>query len=401
MSAFIEVFMDWFDLYELRNFGIHTDIEHYTQAINTSQDFLVEAVTNITEGEALEIALHLHKKDDEVVTKKYETYVTNGTISDKFRIEDLVSEANVDINDIAAISAVAHYEDQEFKSNNAIITRILQSKEFKHNGVLNDMAEKRVHKAYKKTTQIKEDKEVKLLQKALKKMKINTTIDGKYGNDTKSAVETFQSNYKPTHQIHTQYNWLENADGIVGRNTLLAMDEALVERWEYVEPEVSFPLAFVPVESYKEGMRKFGSNRASGKRKHAGCDLYAPVGSKIFALDDGVILEHKSFYLNTNQITIKHTNFIARYGEVKPNGKGIVKGLKVGSKVKKGQHIGYVGELVFASGTRMSMLHLELYSGTAKGPLTDRKNLPYQRRSDLIDPTSILDKAKNILPRNQ
>ena len=48
-----------------------------------------------------------------------------------------------------------------------------------------------------------------------------------------------------------------------------------------------------------------------------------------------------------------------------------------------------------------STVPLELYSGTAKGPLTDRKDLPYQRRSDLIDPTSILDKAKNILPRNQ
>jgi len=42
----------------------------------------------------------------------------------------------------------------------------------------------------------------------------------------------------------------------------------------------------------------------------------------------------------------------------------------------------------------MSMLHLELYKGTAFGRLTNRKNRPYQRRSDLINPTPYLDKAK-------
>jgi hypothetical protein len=42
----------------------------------------------------------------------------------------------------------------------------------------------------------------------------------------------------------------------------------------------------------------------------------------------------------------------------------------------------------------MSMLHLELYSGDKTGPLTDRGNQPYMRRTDLIDPTPILDEAK-------
>jgi len=41
----------------------------------------------------------------------------------------------------------------------------------------------------------------------------------------------------------------------------------------------------------------------------------------------------------------------------------------------------------------MSMLHLELYSGKVTGPLTNPSNKPYLRRSDLIEPTSILDKA--------
>lgn len=159
---------------------------------------------------------------------------------------------------------------------------------------------------------------------------------------------------------------------------------------------ISFPLSFIPKESYKTGARKFASNRSKG-RKHAGCDLYAPVGTHIYAMEDGEIIAHRGFYLNTNQIIVKHESFIARYGEVKPNGKGIVSGLKVGSKVKKGQHIGYVGELVFESGTIMSMLHLELYKGSSSGKLSNNL-FPYKRRSDLINPTEILDEAQKNLP---
>jgi len=181
----------------------------------------------------------------------------------------------------------------------------------------------------------------------------------------------------------------------------LEVDDGCGEKIEEVEEsidDICFPLAFIPKESYITGARKFGSNRSKG-RKHAGCDLYAPIGTKIYAMADGEIIAHREFYLNTNQIIVKHKNFIARYGEVRPNGKGIVSDLKVGSKVKKGQHIGYVGKLVFESGTVMHMLHLELYTSAISGStLTVKANKPYQRRSDLINPTEILNKAKNNLP---
>src|SRR5690606_16365254 len=36
-----------------------------------------------------------------------------------------------------------------------------------------------------------------------------------------------------------------------------------------------FPLPIKATADYKSGMRSFGSNRSSGKRKHAGADLYA------------------------------------------------------------------------------------------------------------------------------
>ena len=48
--------------------------------------------------------------------------------------------------------------------------------------------------------------------------------------------------------------------------------------------------------------------------------------------------------------------------------------------------IAYVGKMYVDS-----MLHFELYEGTGSGPLTVRSNPPYQRRSDLVDPTSYLD----------
>ena len=152
-----------------------------------------------------------------------------------------------------------------------------------------------------------------------------------------------------------------------------------------------FPLKIAPTKSYTDGMRAFGANRSNG-RKHAGCDLYAPVGTPIYAMDDGEVIRGPySFYLGTFALEVKHPDFVARYGEIS----GAAPGVKTGAKVKKGQLLGYVGELVFKSGTRMSMLHLELYRGTATGSLSTSA-LPYKRRGDLIDPTAILDKAKRV-----
>lgn len=70
-------------------------------------------------------------------------------------------------------------------------------------------------------------------------------------------------------------------------------------------------------------------------------------------------------------------------------------GLKVkgNQEVKRGQLLGQVGKL---QGLKSSMLHLEMYSSN-KSPkdegLTLRGKPPYQRRSDLMDPTASIDKA--------
>ena len=62
--------------------------------------------------------------------------------------------------------------------------------------------------------------------------------------------------------------------------------------------------------------------------------------------------------------------------------------MEFGTKVTEGQQIGDVGDLV---GLDLSMVHFEMYSGAASGPLTVPSNTPFMRRSDLIDPTAHLD----------
>jgi murein DD-endopeptidase MepM/ murein hydrolase activator NlpD len=156
---------------------------------------------------------------------------------------------------------------------------------------------------------------------------------------------------------------------------------------------MAFPLTFVPKESWAEAPRNFGARRDKGKRKHAGCDLYAPVGTPIFAVADGTVKEFRAFYLGTYALVVDHGDFIVRYGEIQ---KGIAQNLAKGSKVKKGQKIGLVGKL---NGLSISMIHFEMYSGSKTGPLTDTKRPPFMRRADLVDPTSHLDTwAKEPLP---
>lgn len=140
--------------------------------------------------------------------------------------------------------------------------------------------------------------------------------------------------------------------------------------------------------SYKNGSARFGSNRSGGQRKHAGCDLYAPAGTEVRAMADGIVRNIYYFYSNTDAIEIEHQKHVIRYGEVK-KGESLV---KAGDRVFKGQVIGYVGNLKI-SGIPSMMLHLEMYSNPSnKGTLTTGTSI-YKRRSDLIDPTPFLDKA--------
>ncbi len=149
--------------------------------------------------------------------------------------------------------------------------------------------------------------------------------------------------------------------------------------------EFIFPLKIKPEGDFTTGEKAFRARRSHGKRLHAGCDLYAPVGTEVRAVGDGIIVQGPSkFYAGTYAIYVDHGDFQVCYGEIQNKNPD---GLKVGSKILKGQLIGYVGYLEHLS---RSMLHFEMYKGSALGAFTQVNNPPFMRRKDLMDPTSFL-----------
>ena len=147
-----------------------------------------------------------------------------------------------------------------------------------------------------------------------------------------------------------------------------------------------FPLRKRPAYSYKDGGREFGAYRTES-RLHAGCDLLAPEGTEVLAIDNGIVIQGPyKFYDVVYALEVKHdSGIVVRYGEILQS---VPRGISAGARVSRGQVIGYVGLMTSGS----SMLHFEMYKGTVNGELTTGSG-PYRRRSDLMDPTSFLDTA--------
>lgn len=149
-----------------------------------------------------------------------------------------------------------------------------------------------------------------------------------------------------------------------------------------------FPLLAAPLRSFVSGFRRFGAGR-SGGRKHAGSDLYGHPGDPIRAVADGEVINFYEFYAGTYALEVRHRDGrVIRYGEVSGR---LPRGVRVGSYVRRGDEIGYIGDLI---GITNSMLHFEAYEGTGNGALTNRGNRPYQRRNDLVDPSDYLTRLQ-------
>jgi murein DD-endopeptidase MepM/ murein hydrolase activator NlpD len=141
--------------------------------------------------------------------------------------------------------------------------------------------------------------------------------------------------------------------------------------------------------NYHQGGLRFGANRDHGKRKHVGCDLYGPLGSPVLAITNGTVIRVYRFYGGTDAIEINHGSLgIARYGEIPPSSN-----IKTGGFVDAGEQIGTIATIK-GHGKLHPMMHFELYSGQGNGRLTQPGSKGFQRRSDLVNPTPLLDQLR-------
>lgn len=160
-----------------------------------------------------------------------------------------------------------------------------------------------------------------------------------------------------------------------------------------------FPLPILPTQGYHHGGLRFGADRKKKDgtiRTHAGCDLLAPVGTEVYAIDYGIVLDvpKTPFIPNTNlySVIIEHNEYIVRYGEVS---KDVAEGIYPGATVSEGQLISTLAK----NNKGGAMLHFEMYNKDATGFLSQKNNTTYwyvsdgmyQRRKDLLDPTNYLD----------
>lgn len=91
------------------------------------------------------------------------------------------------------------------------------------------------------------------------------------------------------------------------------------------------------------------------KRAHKGIDLAAPIGTPIQSVGDGVITNIGRHNGYGNMIEVKHDKtYSTLYGHMLR----FAKGLSKGSRIKRGQVIGYVGQTGLATGPHC---HYELH----------------------------------------
>jgi murein DD-endopeptidase MepM/ murein hydrolase activator NlpD len=165
-----------------------------------------------------------------------------------------------------------------------------------------------------------------------------------------------------------------------------------------------FPLPNVPAQPFDSGGLAFANQRETVV--HAACDLIAPAGTPVFAIDDGVVwYGPRPFFQSqpdangnriwTFEMAVVHPDYIIRYGEI---GNHVPAGVSRDARVASGQQIASVGAQVGST-----MLHLEMFNDTSsRAPLSQTGNMSYtlvksanfNRRSDLRDPTDVLTVLK-------
>jgi murein DD-endopeptidase MepM/ murein hydrolase activator NlpD len=100
-------------------------------------------------------------------------------------------------------------------------------------------------------------------------------------------------------------------------------------------------------------------------RAHRGVDFAAATGTEIMATGDGVVITASRRGDLGNLVEIRHPNgWVTRYGHLSRYGPGI----RVGTRVRQSQIVGYVGMTGLASGPHLHY-EMRLRNGTAMDPL--------------------------------
>ncbi len=105
------------------------------------------------------------------------------------------------------------------------------------------------------------------------------------------------------------------------------------------------------------------------RKMHNGVDFAAPTGTRIYAAADGKIIKRERSRSAGNVIEINHGEYITVY----MHQSRFAKGLSVGSRVKQGQIIGYVGSTGYSTGPH---LHYELRKAGNRSVLDPLKVSP-------------------------
>jgi len=144
----------------------------------------------------------------------------------------------------------------------------------------------------------------------------------------------------------------------------------------------------------RSGLRAFGAKRENSLR-HSGVDIYAPNGSAVVAIEDGVVVKTGQFtgapespqWLKTYFMMIQSANGkLIVYGETrKPK-------LRPRKRVQAGQIVGHIARVrgIDVTGKGSNMLHLEVYKHGQRLPTDWRGKKP----SRLLNASIILQSTR-------
>jgi murein DD-endopeptidase MepM/ murein hydrolase activator NlpD len=125
---------------------------------------------------------------------------------------------------------------------------------------------------------------------------------------------------------------------------------------------------------------------------HTGVDLYAEVGTKVYAMESGTVVASMPFtgiaaespwWLDTNCVMIEGASGVILCGEIETE-------LKAGDFVFEGDLVGTILRVIKKDkGKPLAMLHLELYTPGTKEPVWWKLDEP--KPENLVDPTPLVE----------